>query len=306
VMSGYLNNREQSLKVAAYAALDGIPATCIYGTRCTSITAASMGQTHVEASLSAESFERQYQHFTGQAPQTTEVVPDPGNTEIEGKLVEFSTNLPISGQGEVWPVDPATGQRTGDAPAGTFTTEADGHFGPIPVDGAIPYEIAVTGPDNQTMHFYQQPFTRTQRIIRLQWPSAAVLDNSNDGNHVGAVVLRYREWGGGDTIEVTTGDRGTVNILDSVPGQPAGIHIHDDAATPGQSSLEPLPYFSTQAFQYGVDVFMPATSAADGTVSFTSAPRGDVGNLQTINIANWPSGEQHGVLVEFNDYFEGL
>ena len=84
-----------------------------------------------------------------------------------------------------------------------------------------------------------------------------------------------------------------------------GIHVHDAAASPGDSTLDLLPFFPTQAFQTGVDVFMPAAEPTDGTISFANAPRGDTTRLQTINIPNWRSSE-HRATVTFNDFVQDI
>jgi pimeloyl-ACP methyl ester carboxylesterase len=322
VMAGYLANAGQAAKVAAYAALDGIGATCPSTTRCTSISAASMGQSHVEAATSAESFRRQYVHFTGQQPQTTNVLPEE-DVEIGGKALEFSTNAPVANTvGRVYEVNPDSGLRVGwpdGAPHATFDIAADGSWGPVSVDGDKTYEIAITSEDtDRTMHFYQQPFIRSSYILRLQLatPTSPSFLNSNRGpNHTVAVALRYREWWAGgstatrDSLEVRTwswsGIQDPVNVLSrSTSNALAGIHIHDDAATPRQTTLNPLPYFSTQAFQTGVDVYIPSTaSGPNGIVRFTNVPRGDASRPQVINALNWPS-DRHGVVVEFNDYVQ--
>jgi hypothetical protein len=83
-----------------------------------------------------------------------------------------------------------------------------------------------------------------------------------------------------------------------------GLHLHDDAATPGETTLAALPYFSQQPFQSGADVFIPASAAAgepDGTVTITNVPRGDTARPQTLNVPNWPSS-RHSISVVFTDY----
>jgi pimeloyl-ACP methyl ester carboxylesterase len=322
VMAAYLSNAGQAAKVAAYAALDGIGATCPATTRCTSISAASMGQAHVEAATSPESFRRQYRHFTGQEPQTTDILPQE-NITIAGKALEFSTNAPVPNTtGAVYEVNPDSGLRVGwpdGPPVAEFDIGADGSFGPVSgLEGDKTYEIAVTSEDTgRTMHFYQQPFVRSSHILRLQLatPTSASFLNSNRGpNHTVAVALRYREWYAGnaaarDTLEVRTwswsGVQEPVNALSRTTSNAiAGIHIHDDAATPRQTTLNPLPYFSTQAFQTGVDIYMPSNAnGPNGIVRFTNIPRGDTANPQVINALNWPSNN-HGVIVEFNDYVQ--
>ena len=84
-----------------------------------------------------------------------------------------------------------------------------------------------------------------------------------------------------------------------------GIHVHDAAASPGDSTLDLLPFFPTQAFQTGVDVFMPAAEPTDGTVSFVNAPEATRAEAQTINVPNWRSSADR-VTVTFNDFVQDI
>jgi hypothetical protein len=242
--------------------------------------------------------------------------------EIGGKSLEFSTNAPIAGlTGAVYEVNPDTGLRAGwpdGEPHARFNVGSDGSFGPVSVDGDKTYEIAITNPGtNSTMHFYYQPFIRSTYILRLQMatPTSPSYVNTNRGpNHSVAVAIRYREWWAGnaaarDSLEVRTwswsGVQEPVNVLSrSTSNALAGIHIHDDAATPRQTTLNPLPYFSQQAFQTGVDVYIPSSpNGPNGIVRFTNIPRGDASRPQVINALNWPS-DRHGIQIEFNDFVQ--
>jgi pimeloyl-ACP methyl ester carboxylesterase len=319
VMLGYLLNPFQGYKVRAYAALDGVGALCYYGTRCTSITAASMGQSHVEASSSAQSFQRQYQHFTGQAPQTTNVVPVSGPIRLGGKAIAFSTNAPVAGvnQGRVYDIDTNTGMRVSQTPVATFPIAADGSFGPVQIpNGTDPWEIAVAVANAGELHFYYQPFLRSSLGMRLLLVDALhpTYVNSRRGpNHSVAVVVRYREfWAGNalvrDQLRVqttsTAGNQPERNVFEGLTSNSfAGVHLHDDAASPGSTTLANLPYFSTQPFQAGRDVYMPAAGGPNGTIRFTSIARGDTLRPQVINAANWPS-QGHGILIHLNDYVQ--
>ena len=320
VMLGYLLNPFQSAKVEKYVALDGVPAFCIWGTQCTSITAAQLGQTHIEASLSPESFARQYQFFTGQAPATTNITTQPGTIQIAGRALNFQVNTPAVGTtGELWPVNPATGHRSTGSPQATFTIGANGNFGPLNVTSGQSYEIALNRAGTGWMHYYFQPFTHSTFLLRLQVPEASSqqIANTNVGpNHAAAVVLRYREWWRAashgtrlDNLDISTtgpaGSQPAVNVLSRVTGDVAGVHVHDNTASPRQSSLDPLTYFSSQPFQTGVDVYMPGANPATGTITFANNPRGDASRRQVINTPNWASlvgTTRHALLVEFNDY----
>lgn len=79
------------------------------------------------------------------------------------------------------------------------------------------------------------------------------------------------------------------------------IFLHDDAATPGESSLALLPWFPEQAFQTGVDVLMPASDEPDGAITIRNLPRGDASKPQTLRVPNW-SSTNHNVSVLFSDF----
>jgi lipase/uncharacterized protein len=320
-MFSYLLNATQSAKVDGYVALDGIGAWCFFGTRCTSISASSLGQTHIEASLSPESFARQFQHFYGRAPSTTSITPTPGTIEIGGRVLNFQVNTPATGtQAEVWPIDPNTGARQGSAPAHRFSVDSTGNFGPLQVQQGRPYEIALTRPGAGVIHVYYQPWLRSSYLLRVQALEAnsAVIQNTNVGpNHSAGVVLRYKEWWraashGAQRDDLTVsvnsqaGNMAPRNVLERVTNDVAGIHVHDNTASPRQTTLDPLSYFSSQAFQTGIDVYMPASgSGPNGTITFSNNHRGNAARRQVVNIPNWPSminGTRHGFLVEFNSY----
>jgi hypothetical protein len=65
--------------------------------------------------------------------------------------------------------------------------------------------------------------------------------------------------------------------------------VHDDVPTPGESTLAKLPFFGEQPFQSGIDVFVPASPDADGTLTARNLPRGDAARPQTLNVPDWPS-----------------
>jgi hypothetical protein len=111
---------------------------------------------------------------------------------------------------------------------------------------------------------------------------------------------------GGDDVEarnVITDDN--VSKMQMMPGrsvgEPIAIYIHDDAATPRETTLAKLPWFPDQFFQTGIDVFLPAADPPDATITITNLPRGDASKPQTLNVPNWPSN-QHVLSVIFSDF----
>jgi pimeloyl-ACP methyl ester carboxylesterase len=313
VSSSYLGNAQQAAKVAKYIAIDGSPCPgggvpCI-----TPNQAMFSGQRHVEVCTSKESFAMQYEFLLGTAPQVVDIVRQRAPVEISGRAVNFPANTGRDGTTvKIFPIDAATGARTQADPIATFTIGADGNWGPTVIDPDSHYEMELSASSGVTTHFYMQRILRSTKFVRLlSGPpdSPTRMNTHTSAAHTTVVVSRQREWLASDVLEIATtspsgGDRPAVNAM-MLPGVGAamaiGIHIHDAAASPGDSTLNPLPYFSGQPFQYGVDVFMPAANPPDGTITLRNVPRGDTNAPQVLNVPNWASS-QHHVSVMFSDF----
>jgi Lipase C-terminal domain/Lipase (class 2) len=343
VSASYLSQPARAAKIAHYVGVDGgsIPTCGVTDPNldCMGIFRGSTGnvggnnvyfngeQSHVEAATSAESFAAQYSFFTGHAPATTLILPEPpGQVEIAGRLVNFPQNSGANGATlSIWEVHPATGARKESTPVSTLAIGPSGDWGPVKVNGQQHYEFEVRRLDTASVgHLYYQPFMRDDYWVRLLStpPTSGTITNTLTGpDHAATVVLRYREWwtthpsGRQDILEVSTTSRGAgneppVNALQNVLSNgnlgpsPIGIHIHDNPAD-HVSSLNLIPFFQTQAFQTGVDVFMPATDPPDGTITYRNAPRGDASRLQVLSMPNWAS-DGHRSSINFNDYVQDV
>jgi pimeloyl-ACP methyl ester carboxylesterase len=343
VAGNYLSVAARAAKIAHYVGVDGASnPTCGVGDPdldCMGIFRGSSGdvggrnvyfnntQSHVEAATSPESFAAQYQFFTGEAPNTTLILPEPpGQVEIAGRAVDFPQNTGLDGATLwIWEVDAATGARKYAEPVATFAIGPSGDWGPVRINGQQSYEFELERPDSAAVqNLYYQPFIRDDYWVRLlsSSPNSGIVQNTITGpNHAAAVLIRYREWwtthpsGQEDILQISTespgrGDEPPVDVLQNVissgiaVGSPVGIHVHDNPAD-GVSSLNVIPFFATQPFQTGVDVYMPATEPPDGTITFSSAPRGDTSRLQVLNTPNWAS-DGHRITVQFNDYVQDI
>ena len=286
---------------------------------------------HTQCVTSVESFALQYEYVTGDEPETTLVLPEPpGQVEISGRLVYFPANIGLGDATiELWEVNPRTGARNYAEPDAVFTTDASGDFGPVQVNGQKSYEFVAFRPDIEIItHYYFQRFLRDDHLIRLL---ASPADSSTwqytamGPDHVALVILRYFEWwndqeNGNDTLWVTSTSAawdddpinptpGPLNLLSDPlvaprSGNKLGIHTHDKGADKVSTLTRIFPFYLAP-FQTSADIWMPATEPPDGTITFTSAPRGDTSLPQTIAIQNWAS-EDHRVLVQFNTYFQDI
>lgn len=310
VSSTYLGTPANAAKVAKYISLDGsgclgVPVPCIGPNQ-----AMLPGQAHVEVSTSPESFEMQYEFLMGEAPAVVDIVQQSTPVTVSGRVLDFPANVGKDGSTlNVWEIDPATGWRVADEPLATFEIGPSGDFGPITVSPLKYYEMALTS-STSVQHFYTQRFLRDTTLFRLLSgpPDSPSRLNTNSGpGHSAMIVTRMREWMRSDVVEVSThspsgGDQEPANILTSGVGEAnIAIHVHDDAASPGVSSLDTLSFFASQAFQSGVDLYMPASDPPDGTITLKNAPRGDSSLEQIINVPNWPS-DGHLISVVFSDY----
>jgi pimeloyl-ACP methyl ester carboxylesterase len=310
VSSTYLGDPDRAANVARYIAIDGSP--CVDVVPCLAPTQeTNPGQAHVEVATSKESFAAQYEFLVGEAPEVVDIVPQREPIVLNGRAVNFPQNTGREGVAlDIWEIDPDTGARVGDEPHASFVLDAEGSFGPVTVTSGAHYEYALSAPDSPTQHhLYLQPYVRSSDFVRLlsSPPDGPTRSNTNLGDdHSAIIAIRMREWYATgpqrDTLEVGLDGQEPVDALADFVGNGAiGIHIHDDADSPGETTLGPLPYFATQPFQSGVDVFLPAAASADGTITVTNIPRGETDRPQVLNVPNWPSSG-HAISLVFTDY----
>ncbi len=316
VSSVYLGDPAHAAKVAKYVAIDGAPCpdvvACLAPTQAT-----NPGQAHVEVATSKESFAAIFEFFVGEAPELVDIVPQRAPVVLTGRAVNFPANTGRAGTRlDVWKLDADTGMRVGDAPHVSFELGDDGGFGPFVAESGAHYEWLLSAPDSTTQHhLYLQPYVRDNHLVRLLsgGPDSDTRVNTNAGEgHVALIAIRMREWYAADdsdlagderdTLEIsTTGIEPANAIVEFVGNRAIGLHIHDDAATPGETTFAPLPYFSSAPFQSGIDVFVPGADPPTETVTVTNIPRGDRDATQTLNVPNWASAG-HAVSVVFTDY----
>nr|WP_256669765.1 hypothetical protein [Pseudomonas sp. OIL-1] len=338
VCGHYLNDQQRAAKVNAYVALDGAggtgPDTTCPGEEgwrapCLGIFVdpeRTIGpnnvhlpdETHVQAATSAASFAAQFEFFTGEEPTTTDIVVEEGEVAISGRAVYFPANEGANGSTlRVWEIDSDTGERLANEPLDSFAIDATGEWGPVDLVTGAHYEFELQRPGRATHHFYRQPFLRASELVRFNTSAAGseIETNTNSGpEHAALVISRDLEWyvDNGeqtDILEISTvsplqGDQPAFNLITPEMGNGnIGIHVHDDVATPRETTGALLAYFHAQIFQTGADVFMPGDPDPDGYISIVSSPRGDTERKQQLNVPNWASSE-HRISLTFNDFVQ--
>ncbi|MGW8367222.1 MAG: hypothetical protein ACWGPN_00910, partial [Gammaproteobacteria bacterium] len=273
-------------------------------------------KSHTETATSPEAFALAYHFFTGQAPATTEVVPQPpGQVEVSGRAVIFPENVGYAGATvEAWIVEPGTGHRIGTQPLATFDIDDSGSFGPVRLNGLKHHEFAVirppaNGAPETVHHFYFEPFGRSDHFVRLNTsrPNTSLeLFLPRDPRYTNLVLTRQRDyWGdqgtssdqllidGLNVLQANTSPRSGVNL--AVFAYDDGVGGPDGATDLSKGELFP---FNLLTFLTAVDVSISASPDASGNVAVTDVARG--GGASTVNVPNWPA-DLHRISIQFRD-----
>jgi pimeloyl-ACP methyl ester carboxylesterase len=265
-------------------------------------------QTHVQVATSPESFAEMYRFFTGEPPETTEILREPnrskGQITVAGRALLFPHNRGNVGTTlEIFEVDPATGQRIG-APVAQQAIDEGGNFGPVAVQAGRHYEFAVARAGEVTLHYYYEPFIRSDHLIRLLDSPAlnALIDKGP--NHEAVVLLRYKEFWGDQSAENDVLTINGTNICTAaicpISKQVNAIFAFDRGAD-GQTDLSrPDPAFNAFPFVTGADIFIPASIPPTGITAIGLQSRGS-GTTRTINVPNF-AALTDGAIIQFNDF----
>ena len=329
VLYGYLNSSpERAAKVAHYVSIDGLPGITPPGGVPTLALWAGTGkpgreitgainviipnQTHVQCATSPESFFEMYRFFVGRRPSTTRITAErPDLVKLAGRAVIFPQNVGVqNGSLEIWEVDGRTGKRLASRPRTVYSLSGDGSWGPFDGNGDRHYEFAIVRAGAATHHFYFEPFPRSDYLVRLntQEPGQgidALLDSSD--RQTDLTIVRYKElWGdqGAQNDVLQIDGTNVVNTATCPIDKRVNALFAFDKGSDGVSDVStPIPLFFALPFLTAVDLFIPAATPPDWTVSVVLTPRGGGGKTQALNIPNWASSTDQ-VSLQFHDYLQ--
>jgi hypothetical protein len=352
VTPGYLNSSaERAAKVNHYVNIDGRTATALPGTVVgvpiptlalwagipitpdpdhlrTIVGATNViipNQTHVQTATSAESFVNMYQFFTGKDAVTSYILPElPALVMLAGRATYFPQNTGIQNATlEIWRVNGDTGYRIGNKPEKVYNISGDGAWGPFRSHGGWYYEFVVYSSDGSLpLHFYAEPYMRSDYLIRIQTSTALNAYLSKSDHTTNLNILRDKEIWGDQGIE--NDDSLEINGIEVVYPVPFAITKRVIAAFVfDQGPLLPPPYYSNGvpdgvshlgvpiypffalSFLTGVDLVIPGATPPDSTIPVVLTPRGGGGKTQVINVPNWASSGD-AVTLHFHDYVQDI
>ncbi len=270
------------------------------------VTMADM--THVQSSTSAQSFVQMFKFFRNRLPKH-DLVPQK-SILLAGKALEFPQNTGLAGDAvEVWPVN-SNGARTTKAPIASFaikdSSEAGGAWGPVAAKSGQRYEFALVKPAGKTIHVYMEPFPRSDYAIRLLGSAPLEQYTSKSPKSSGAVMIRYEEYWGNEPGQ---NDELLINGLNICTpalcpvSKLVNAYFAFNWENKEESNLNPDPVTGALPFIQGAQVYIPASSPPNATVSYQLRSRLG-GGLRTLNIPNW-EGTTDQTTIYWND-FESL
>lgn len=323
VSQTYLASPARAANVAHYVNIDGasadappggVPTLALWagaappiGSITGALNVTLADQEHIEAATSAGAFAEMYAFFRGEAPATTDILPGkPKEFEIAGQVNFFPENEGIDGAVlEIWEVEADTGARKRSSPEATYAIDASGDWGPF--DGGKPgrhYEFAVSNAGSVDLHYYYEPFLRSDRWIRLNVAAGLAPFIDTDEDHVALTVVRNKEMcgdlgSGSDVLEVD--GTNVINPMNascaSVGSGSAAVFLFDDGSDQ-VSDVTSIPFpFAFLPFLTGADLFIPTDPP--GSITVTLDSRGG-GPIRELNVPNLPSTEAR-VVVQFSD-----
>ena len=263
-------------------------------------------QTHVQTCTSAESFIQYFEFLRGGLP-AQDIVPQK-RIQLAGKALNFPQNAGLAGATvQMWPVD-GNGVRTTTMPLASIAisdgSTGGGAWGPVAANAGQRYEFALVQTGLPTLHLYYEPFVRSDYTVRLL-ASPAIEEYVGDRpGSVSAVMIRYKELWGDQGAEndqlLINGLNVCTEVLCPISKQ-VNAFFAFDRNRDGQTDLsQPDPVLSQLPFIQGADVYIPASSPPNATVSFQLISRGG-GPVRTLNVPNWDATAD-GVTIQWSDF----
>jgi hypothetical protein len=329
VMYSYLTEgpkaAQRRASVARYVNIDGqeknpgVPTLALWAGRCPDVTCSSPNRhmegaenvtipnaTHVQTSTSPQSFQQIYKFFRGSLP-VHDIVPQTGKILLAGKALEFPQNSGLVGDTvQIWPLN-FMGARTTTTPLASIAitdgSTGGGGWGPVAAKAGQRYEFTLLKPDAKAIHTYMEPFVRSDYAIRLLGSVPLEQYTGKTPKSSGAVTIRYEElWGNqpGENDELLINGLNVCTAALCPWEKEVNAFFAFNWEGKEETTLKEDPVLSKLPFIQGAQVYIPASSPPNATVSYRLNSRGG-GGVRTLNIPNW-EGTTDQVQIFWNDF----
>ncbi len=236
-------------------------------------------QDHYEVATSEETFAAMFAFFTGEKPQQL-TVPHAENEHIQlsGKVLSLGENqIQAGAKVVVYALKTNSGERQQETPAGEFTVDDHGHWGPFTANKGIAYEFVVSPKeeDSRSIHYYRTPFYTDNPFIYLRTlPGAGSMAGmllsgipSDDAQSAVAIFASQQAIiHGRDRLSINETELSTEDWA-----KPSSSNIAwflYDANNNLESDFTAIPTFAMMPFLMGVDVFFPTKPVATQSAAF--------------------------------------
>jgi hypothetical protein len=210
---------------------------------------------------------------------------------------------------QIWPLD-FNGARTTTTPLASIPitdgSTGGGAWGPVAARAGQRYEFALLKPDAKAIHTYTEPFVRSDYAIRLLGSVPIEQYTGKSPKSSGAVMIRYKEYWGNEPGQNDELLINSLNVCTAAlcPWQKeVNAFFAFNWEGKQETTLKEDPVLSKLPFIQGAQVYIPASSPPNATVSYQLNSRGG-GGVRTLNIPNW-EGTTDQVQIFWND-FESL
>lgn len=253
---------------------------------------------HYQVATSEKTFAAMFSFFLEGLTANPVILPEP-TPIIAGRVLTLGENKPVTNvQVKVWEVEGKTGKRMGE-PIAQFAPDAEGRFGSIQVKSNTYHEFEITSPDPEfrTLHYYREPFLRSQNLVYLRtFPPAASfagillsnLPKDDDQAVVAVFAASQAVISGRDSLSVGSTILSTP-VLCSETNSTIALFLYDngDKKTSGQ----PHAAFGFVPFLKGADVYNGTPCSETIPLKF---------NGREMGVRNYKSASEGVVIAVFD------
>lgn len=249
---------------------------------------------HYQVATSPESFDAVYRFFHNKPPTTLK----PTFEEIVcigGRVLTFGENNPaIKATVQLYPTDPATGERLGGTPFETWISDSLGYWGPtnVPANTTFEFVVTTTSANDRVVHYFREGFQHLNSLVYLRiLPPAASLAGvllaglpRSDGQTVMNVFSSSQAVVAGRDSLLVNGVQIATPQFASETKTAIAFFLYDDGDN--KTELTPVGLFGNFSFLSGVDYYMPTDPP--GTIALRM-------NGRRLNVRNIKSAQ--GIVV---------